>query len=229
MADDAATVEQLRAENQRLRERTAASEAEIADLRESAARRQQAHEEALEERERELSEAREQHAATADILRAIVSLPTDLQRVLDAVSESAARLCSADSALIWRVRQASMEAVSQRQISGPSLDLRFTPSLPLDRGFLAGRAVVDGSLVHVPDLLDAPEFPAGRALAERVGHRTTLAAPLLHQGIAIGAVVIGRAQVRPFTEREISLLATFADQAVIAIENARLFEELEWR
>jgi signal transduction histidine kinase len=183
----------------------------------------------LQESHRQVTEALEQQTATADILRAIASSPTDLQGVLDAIAETAARLCSADSALIWRVQHARMEAVSQRQISGPALNLSFAPSLPMDRGFVAGRAVADGVLVHVPDLLDAPEFPTGRALAERVGHRTTLAAPLLHQGTAIGAVVIGRAQVRSFTDREIALLETFADQAAIAIENARLFSELEER
>src|SRR5262249_28309452 len=101
---------------------------------------------------------------------------------------------------------------------------------PITRGLVIGRAVIDRTTVHVPDLRAAEsEFPEGAESARRYGHRTTLAAPLLRQGEPVGAILIRRMEVRPFTEKQITLLKTFADQAVIAIENARLFDEVQAR
>src|SRR5262249_41613014 len=101
---------------------------------------------------------------------------------------------------------------------------------PVDRKWVTGRAVIDRTTVHVPDLLAAEsEFPVGAGSGGQYGHRTTLATPLLRQGDPIGAILIRRMEVRPFTDKQIALLKTFADQAVIAIENARLFDEVQAR
>src|SRR5262249_58005171 len=101
---------------------------------------------------------------------------------------------------------------------------------PINRGWVTGRAVVDRAIVHVPDLQAAEaEFPEGAAYAKQLGHRATLAAPLLREGIAIGAILIRRMDVRPLTEKQTALLKMFADQAVIAFENVRLFDEVQAR
>ena len=100
----------------------------------------------------------------------------------------------------------------------------------INRDWVAGRAVVDRAIVHVPDLRAAEaEFPEGAAYARQYGHRTTLATPLLREGVAIGAILLRRMDVRPLTEKQITLLKMFADQAVIAFENARLFNEVQGR
>ena len=103
--------------------------------------------------------------------------------------------------------------------------------VPLDRGTVAGRSMIDRQTIHVPDLLNTPasEYPRARELAQRHGNRTVLATPLLRQGVPVGAILIRRLEVRPFSDNQIKLLETFADQAVIAIENARLFEESQQR
>jgi signal transduction histidine kinase/DNA-binding response OmpR family regulator len=180
----------------------------------------------LEARNHELSESQEQQTATSEVLRALASSPIDLEPVLNAVAVNAARLCEADNAQILRVEGDRLQAVVSY---GPMQAFAAGESRAISRGYVTGRAVRDLQTIHVLDLLTAveSEFPEARDLQARGGHRTTLVTPLLREGIAIGAIVILRGEVRPFTDRQIKLLETFADQAAIAVENARLFEELK--
>src|SRR5215813_11956486 len=176
-------------------------------------------------RTRELSEALEQQTATSEILGVIAASPTDIQPVLQAVAESACRICEAYDSVI---RLCEGELLRVRAHHGP-IPVDFGGS-PIGRGWVTGRAFVDREPVHVHDLqAAADEFPDGSAYARRFGHRTILAVPLLRENEAIGVLVIRRAEMRPFTDKQIELVTTFADQAVIAIENVRLFEEVQAR
>jgi GAF domain-containing protein len=180
----------------------------------------------LQVRNRDLTEALEQQTATSEILRAIASSPTDIQPVLDVVAENAARLCDATNTLVYRVVDDGLQVVAQH---GP----RPAPArlLPISRGLPTGRAVIDRQTIHVHDITaeidtEFPEVPS-RLTGRASTTRTILATPLLREGLSIGVIVIRRTEVRPFTDKQISLLKTFADQAVIAIENVRLFQELK--
>jgi signal transduction histidine kinase len=180
----------------------------------------------VEERTRELSEALEQQTATSRILGVISSSPTDLQPVMDAVAESAGRLCDADT-VIHRLSGGFSERVAK---FGPTPAGPLGARFALTRGSVSGRAMIDRQPVHVEDLQAAgEEFPEGSALAQEYNHRTTLCVPMLREGVAIGSILLRRREIRPFTDKQIALLQTFADQAVIAIENVRLFKELEVR
>jgi signal transduction histidine kinase/HAMP domain-containing protein len=181
----------------------------------------------IETRNRELSESLEQQTATAEILGVIASSPTDLQPVLDTIAENAARVCGADDVNIRLVEGNVLRLVAHQG----SIPIFQMPELPIDRGSVTGRAVVDRQLFHIDDLMSvtATEFPRAQASAEQEGIRTVLSAPLLREGVPIGAIMIRRTEVRPFSEKQIALLKTFADQAVIAIENVRLFQELQAR
>ena len=152
--------------------------------------------------------------------------PTDLGPVLDAVVESAARFCGADDASLFRIDGDQLRADAHHGPVPQPIGLR----MPIVRGTVGGRTVLDRHPVHVRDLQTATaEFPEGSEFARTVGHRTTLSVPLLREGIPIGVIQLRRADVRPFTDKQVALLQTFADQAVIAIENTRLFTELETR
>jgi signal transduction histidine kinase len=176
----------------------------------------------IQELTKELSEAREQQAATAEILRVISSSPTDQQRVFEEIATSAARLCDAYDATIFQVDGDLLRLVAHHG-SIPQDD-----TLPLTREVVTGRAVLDRRTVHVADMqAEADEFPDGSSRARHLGHRTILAVPLMRVDEAIGVIAIRRTEVRPFTDRQIELLKTFADQAVIAIENTRLFNETQ--
>jgi GAF domain-containing protein len=173
----------------------------------------------LEARNAELAESLEQQTATASILRVIASSPTDVQPVMAAVAENAARLCGANDAMILRVENNMLHPAA---VFGgmPSV------SVPLSRWSPGGRTVIDQQTLHIHDIAAvAAEYPDSPAAAR--GVRTFLSTPLLSQGVSIGAIVIRRMEVKPFTDQQIALLQTFANQAVIAIENVRLFTELQ--
>ena len=176
--------------------------------------------------QRELADALARENATSEILRMIARVPADIQSVMDTIAESAARLCDADDALVRRLEGDRYYTVSH--FGSVPIVSPIGVSGPLDRSTPHGRAVVDRETVHVHDLrAAADEYPGARAHGLTVGVRTALATPLLLNGQPIGCIHIRRTEVRPFTDAQIKLLETFADQAVIAIENARLFQERE--
>src|SRR5258708_17634662 len=172
----------------------------------------------------EISEALEQQTATSEVLRVIAGSPTEIQPVLKAVAENAARLCSANDVQIYQVDGAALRQVAH---FGPLPALEEGGSLPVTRGLVTGRAVLELRTIHTEDSekLSATEYPESVKLQRRLKHRTTLATPLVSEGRAIGAIVVRRNEVLPFTPKQIALLSTFADQAAIAIENVRLFNE----
>ena len=165
----------------------------------------------------------EQQTAISEILRVISGSPADVKPVLDAVARRALQLCDAAQSVIVLAEGSHVRFVAG---AGGTLTA-LGRELPLDRGLVAGRAILDRVVVHLPDLATAAEdeFPVSREQQRRVGQHSILAVPLLRHEHAIGAITIWRMEVRPFSDNEIALLQTFADQAAIAIDNVRLFNE----
>jgi PAS domain S-box-containing protein len=182
-----------------------------------ASRREIAH-----ARER-LAEATMQQTATSEMLRLIANSPSDVQSVLDAVAEHAARLCDASNARIWRLEDNVLRLVASYGEGSATMDGR--EGLPADRDTVTGRAACDRRTIHVHDIAaEDSEYPLGSRIVKGQGWHTTLAMPLLCEGSPIGVILVRRREIRPFYDRQIALLEIFADQAAIAIENVRLFE-----
>ena len=171
---------------------------------------------------RELREGQEQQRATSEILGVVARSRTDVQSVLDTVCQSAAQLCEAYDASVWRPDGDRLLLAAHH---GPITQIE---SVPLVRGSVLGRSVLDMRTIHILDLqTQGDEFPVTSEYAGRMGFRTGLYVPLMREGVAIGVIALRRAEAQLFTERQVALLQTFANQAVIAIENTWLLNELK--
>jgi len=182
----------------------------------------------LNTRTRDLSESLHQQTATADVLKAISRSAFDLKTVLDALVEAAARLCKADQGNIARERDGVYQRVATYGFSDDYTEYLTTQPVIPQRGTAMGRALLEGKVVHIPDVRADPEYTFVEA-QRRGGFRTVLGVPMLREGAPIGVLALARREVRPFTDKQIALVTIFADQAAIAIENVRLFESVEAR
>jgi GAF domain-containing protein len=176
----------------------------------------------------ELRESLQQQTATADVLKVISRSAFDLEKIFETLVESAAQLCRAEKANIWRLDGDSIQYMAAHGFEPDFMEYMHSLRMKLNRGMISGRAALDGRIVHIHDVLTDPEFTL-RDTPKLGGFRTALGVPLMREGKPIGGIFLSRPTVEPFTPQQITLVSTFADQAVIAIENTRLFEEVQAR
>ena len=182
----------------------------------------------LQNRTDDLTESLQQQTATSDVLRVISRSPTNIQPVLDAILETAGRLCESEYALFFRLHDGKYHLAGSNNAKADYIKYLSEHPISIDRGTVIGRTAVERHVVHIPDCLADPEYTA-HEYARTGKHRSMLGVPLLRDGEPIGVIGLLRTSVRPYTDKQIELVTTFADQAVIAIENVRLFDEVQTR